>query len=184
MTAPAPAVPQRLWDGDRIAQPYGPMVWHRWRGTWINYLNAEGTGPFHDDQVRAGLAGLEREAFGAHPRGTRPSLRFMPRNRPTGQLPGSRLTTVAAATAAIRGLRATGAAPYAPGDLLLPRTMMAGPAPALASLSLAALHQLLVDALEDSNNAISFHRPAGRFYVRSFQNGGSETWTYVLTGTA
>ncbi|MFG3429683.1 hypothetical protein [Streptomyces californicus] len=176
MPAPAVAVPQRLWDGDRIAQMNGPGVWHRRGGQWINYLDADGTGPFRDDQVRSGLAGLETDLFGAHPRGAGTSLRFIPRHRPTGPLPGSSLSTAATITAAFGGLSAAGAVLYTPEDLALRRIDRSAPAPAPVTLSLAALQQLLVERLE-GDDELSFHRPAGRFHRRS---AGSEAWTYVL----
>ncbi|WP_331750749.1 hypothetical protein OG215_36245 (plasmid) [Streptomyces globisporus] len=177
MPTPAIAVPQRLWDGDRIAQTNGPRVWHRRGGQWINHLNADGTGPFRDDQVRAGLAGPEPALFGAHPRGIRTSLRFIPRQLPTGPLPGSPLRTADAIAAAFGGLSASGSVPYTPEELALRRVNRSDRAPALVTLSLAALQQLLVERLEGGHEELSFHRPAGRFHRRT---AGSEAWTYVL----
>nr|WP_024127398.1 hypothetical protein [Streptomyces sp. F12]AHE40134.1 hypothetical protein pFRL6_47 [Streptomyces sp. F12] len=185
---PLPARPLRFWDRDRMYSTTSEKVWHRWNGQWINYLYAQGLGPYTDAQARAAL-GRRREDG-------RAAMRFVPWHPPLDSaLPGSPVRAVDVSRLVL-----------APAHCALPflRLPPRGPNPRYEFASLRDLaRQLsrqelqreedyppvltvdevraaLLTILRDGDSEASYHRPAGRLFARQTTELGTTSFVWVL----
>ncbi|MFI7089505.1 hypothetical protein ACIBUR_38705 [Streptomyces anulatus] len=183
--------PLRFWDGDHLVTEHDRRIWHRSGGQWTSSSYAFASEPFHDAQAHCLLRTPEESG----------AVRFRPWIPAAGRpLPGTALApdelrdlvlapagSVALFLHALTGpgrdparVRAGHRTKRQPGRA---QSGTAAGAPTAAAVVTPYALRAAVRSLlgEDRLASASFHRPAGRLYVRRSSHLGESTFVWVLS---